>query len=46
MGRKRKIDSVDKLIHAVVARHYRSVGLGISRAVVQNKCSDLKIVEV
>jgi hypothetical protein len=45
MGRKREIDSVDKLIH-VVARQYRSGGFGISRAPVRNECSDLKIVEV
>jgi hypothetical protein len=43
MVRKREIDSVDKLIHAVVARHYRSDGFGISCALVQSKCSGLKI---
>lgn len=45
MGRKREVDSVDKLIH-VVARHCSSGGFGISHAPVQNECSDLKIVEV
>lgn len=46
MGRKREIDFGDKLIHVVVARHYRSGGFCISHAPVQNERSDLKIVEV
>lgn len=41
-GRKRERDSFDKVIHASIARHYDSDGLGCLHAATLNKNTFMK----